>query len=129
MRGRSLVIHARAIKGPRHLQTKKKKDFLGSCSLPGHFMHTSSLLQTHFYTQKHPKKKKNQSLLILFFTKNTKYCSYTQPSFPWFYTLDLRFKGYGCCFLATIHTSFFFKASSSFYLAGSCFNNIIYCFN
>ena len=28
-----------------------------------------------------------------FFIKNTKYCSYTQPSSPWFYTFDLGFMG------------------------------------
>ena len=35
---------------------KKKRDFPGSCSILGHFLHACSLLQTHFYTQKHPKK-------------------------------------------------------------------------
>ena len=50
-----LVIRVGAIKGPKHLQTKKKKDFPRSYSLLGHFLHTSSLFQTHCYTQKHLK--------------------------------------------------------------------------
>ena len=57
-KGCHLVILAEAIKGPRHLQSKKKKkDILSSCTLSGYFLHASSLLQTHFYTQKHPKNK------------------------------------------------------------------------
>jgi len=38
-----------------------------------------------------------------FFTKNTSYCSYTQSSSPWFYTLDLGFKDVDVAFLAVIH--------------------------
>ena len=113
-------------KRPQAPPDPKRRDFPRSCSLHGCFMQASSLLQTHFYTQN--TQKTNQSLLILLFTKNTRYCSYTQPSFPWFYNSDLRFKGYGCSCLATIHTPFFFKASSSFNLACSWFNNMIYCF-
>ena len=45
-------------------------------------------------SSKHKKHTKNTSNpLDSSFTKNTRYCSYTQFSFPWFYTLDLGFRG------------------------------------
>ena len=45
-------------------------------------------------TQKHTSKLLDSSL----FTKNTRYCSYTQSSFPWFYTFDLAYRGVDVAF-------------------------------
>ena len=52
---------------------------------------------------KHPKSTSNP-LDSSFFTNNTRYCLYTQSSFPWFYTLDLGFRVMDVAFLAIIHT-------------------------
>ena len=59
-----------------------------------------SLFQTPKNTQKTGK---NFSILPSS-PKNTWYRSYTQSSFPWFYTLDLGFRGVDVAFLAVIHT-------------------------
>ena len=101
-------------KRPQAPPDPKRRDFPRSCSLHGCFMQASSLLQTHFYTKN--TQKTNQSLLILLFTKNTRYCSYTQSSFPWFYTLDLGFRGVDVAFLAIIHTHNFLNLFLEFIL-------------
>ena len=64
------------------------------CSLPGFFERflSSKHQKTHI---KHPK---NTS------KPYTSYCSYTQSSFPWFYSLDLGFRGVNVAVLAIIHT-------------------------
>ena len=51
------------------------------------------MFSTHFssLSKKHTKNT-SKPLDSSFFTKNTKYCSYTQSSSHWFYTLDLGFK-------------------------------------
>ena len=48
-----------------------------------------------FLSSKHQNTPKNTSKLLdsSLFTKNTRYCYYTQSSFPWFYTWDLGLKG------------------------------------
>ena len=73
-------------------QKKKKKDFLAAYSLPRQILSFSPLFQTQKTLTT------NQSLLILLFTKNTRYCPYTQSSFPWFYNLDLGFRGVDIAF-------------------------------
>ena len=91
-KGRRLVNHAGALKGPRRLHTKKRKSpwvLLSSCTF---FTPFSNLLNTKNTQKTH------QSLLILLFTKNKRYCSYTKSSSPWFYTLDLGFRGVDVAF-------------------------------
>jgi len=78
-------------------------------------------------TKKHPKHT-SKFLDSSLFPKNTKYCSYTQSSFPWIYTLDLRFKGVDVAFLAIIHTPNLLNLFLTFILI-SCLNNMIYCFS
>ena len=91
---------------------------------------SSQMFSTHFSsltntknTQKNTSKFFDSSL----FTKSTRYCFYTQSSSPWFYTLDLGFKGVDVAFqlLSTPLTFqiFFQPLSCSF-----CLNNMIYCF-
>ena len=76
------------------------------------YMHFS-LFQTH---TKKRKEKKNTSKLLdsSLFTKNTRYCSYTQSSFLWFYTWDLGFRGVDEAFLASIHTPNLLNLSLAF---------------
>ena len=62
------------------------------------------------------------------FTKNTRYCSYTQFSFPWFYTLDLRFRGVDVALLAIIHTPNLLNLFLAFILL-LCLNNMIAFFS
>ena len=73
------------------LNQKKKGDYLGFCSLPRCLLHIFS---------KHKKHTKNllKPLDSPFFIKNIRYCSYIQSSFPWFYTLDLGFRGVDVAF-------------------------------
>ena len=56
------------------------------------------------------------SLDSSFFTKNTRYYSYTQSSYPWFCILDLGFRGVDVAFLATIHTPNFLNLFLAFIL-------------
>ena len=55
---------------------------------------------TFFPSLKYKKHLKNTSKLLdsSLFTKNTRYCSYTQSSSPWFYILDLGFRGVDIAF-------------------------------
>ena len=55
------------------------------------------LPNTKKHTKKHPKNT-SKPLDSYLFTNNTRYCSYTQSSFPWFYTLDLGFRGVDVAF-------------------------------
>ena len=72
-------------------QKKKKKVFPGSYSLPGRILSFSPFFQkTHKNTSK--------PLDSSFFTKITRYCSYTRSSSPWFYALDLGFRGMDVAF-------------------------------
>ena len=91
----------------------------GSCF--GHFF---SLFPPYFSPKKH---KTHKSLDSSLFTKNIRYCFYTQSSSPWFYTLDLEFRGVDVAFqlLSTPLTfqKIFQPLSCSF-----CLNNMIYCF-
>ena len=86
-------------------------------------------LSTHFFSLPNTKKHSKHTSKFLdssLFTKNTRYCSYTQSSFPWFYILDLRFKGVDVAFLAIIHTPNFLNLFLAFILL-LCLNNMIYC--
>ena len=58
--------------------------------------HFFSLFSPYFS----PKKYKNTSKLLdsSLFSKNTRYCSYPPSSSPWFYTLDLRYRGMDVAF-------------------------------
>ena len=99
----------RAINSPQHprLDQNGKIGFLGA-------------IWTFFLYSQHispPKKHKNISKFLdsSLFSKNKRQCSYPPSSSPWFHTLDLRFKGYGCSFLATIHTPFPLKLHQASY--------------
>ena len=79
----------RGYKSPQVPSKKKKQDFSGFSSLFGHSLHVFPL----FKKQKKHNKNTSNPLDSSFFTKNTRYCPYTQSSSPWFYTLDLGFRG------------------------------------
>ena len=99
LKGRCLKIRARAINSPKHPSDQKRNTFFWVFAL--------FLVSLHvFPSSKTPKNLKNtlKPLDSSLFTKNTRYCSYTQSSFPWFYTLDLGFRGVDVAFLAIIHT-------------------------
>ena len=95
MKGRRLERHARAINSPKH-PSNQKRHF-------SNFLPFAWFLYTFFSL---PNTQKNTSKLLdsSFFTKNTRYCYYTQSSFPGFYILDLGFRGVDVAFLAIINT-------------------------
>ena len=64
---------------------KKKKRLLGLALC-------LDVFYTFFFSLEKHTKNTSKPLDSSFFTKNTKYCSYTQSSSHWFYTLDLGFK-------------------------------------
>ena len=114
----------RAINSPKHPTDREDTLFFEIRILPN--------LSTHLFfslpnTKKHPKHT-SKFLDSSLFAKNTRYCSYTQSSFPWFYTLDLRFRGVDVAFLAIIHTPNLLNLFLSFILL-LCLNNTIYCFS
>ena len=78
-------------KRPQAPLDQKKETLLGPALCLDVF-YTIPLSSKHIFTHKNTHTT-NQSLLTLLFTKNTRYCPYTQSSFPWFYTLDLGFRG------------------------------------
>ena len=87
-------------------------------------------LSTHFFSLPNTKKHSKHSSKFLdssLFTKNTRYCSYNQSSFPWFYSLNLRFMGVDVAFLAIIHTPNLLNLFLAFIFL-LCLNNMIYCF-
>ena len=83
----------RGYKRPQAPFKPKKKSLLGSYSLPGWILSFFSLSLKHKST-KNTSKPLDSSL----FTKNTRYCSYTQSSFSWLFTLDLWFRGVDVAF-------------------------------
>ena len=98
MKGRRLEKRVKARKGPRYpLDQKKKKEISWALCPTWTISECFSSLPN---TKKDPKKKKitSKSFNSSLFTKNTRYCSYTQSSSPWFYTLDLGFRGVGVAF-------------------------------
>ena len=123
-KGRHLIKRVGAIKGPKHPQTKKKS-LLRSYSLPRRFLRIFPLSQTHTHTHTQTQKNTSKSLDSSFSTKNTRYCSYTQSSSPWFYTLGFGVQECGCSFLAIIHTPNLLNLFPSIILL-LCFNNMIY---
>ena len=102
-KGCCLIMHVGARNSPRHPSNQETTFF-------SNFLLSAQLLYTFFFlpnTKKtHTKQPKNASKTFdsSLFTNNIRYCSYTQPSFPWFYSLDLGFRGVGVAFLAIIHT-------------------------
>ena len=76
--------------------SNQKETFLGP-TLCLDIFYTFPLSSKQIFTHKNTHKT-NQRLLILLFTKNRRYCPYTQSSFPWFYTLDLGFRGVDVAF-------------------------------
>ena len=74
---------------PPQTKKRRRRDSLGPALCLDEFF-------AFLLSSKH--KKTHQSLLILLFTKNTRYCYYTQSSFSWFYTLDLGFRGVDVAF-------------------------------
>ena len=95
MNGRRLKKHAGAINSPKHPSNQGGRHF-------SNFLLSAWSLYTFFSL---PNTKKHiHPLDSSIFTNNTRYCSYTQSSFPWFYTLDLGFRGVGVTFLTIIHT-------------------------
>ena len=94
LKGRRLEICTETVKSPNTLQTRGGSFFFPDFfSLPCFSARFPPLVNTK-NTQKNTSKFLHSSL----FTKNTKYCSYTQSSFPWFYTLDLGFRGVDLAF-------------------------------
>ena len=87
LKGRCLNKRIGDIKGPRHLQTKEKREtprvLLFACTFSTPFCLLPNT-KTH--------KKTHQNLLIILLKKNIRYYSYTQSSFPWSYILDLGFR-------------------------------------
>ena len=95
-------------KRPQAPPRPKKKVSLGS-ALCLDFFYT-------FFLSLSNTKNTSKPLDSSFFIKNTKYCSYTQSSSPWFYTLDLGFRGVDVAFLAIIHTHNFLNLFLEFIL-------------
>ena len=125
MKGHHIEKCVKAINSPKHLSDREDHFFWLSFSLCLVFLHVF-LSSKHQKTQKTPK---NISKVLDFshFTKNTRYCSYNQSSFPWFYTWDFGFRGVDEAFLATIHTPNLLNLFLAFILL-FCLNNMIYCF-
>ena len=104
----------RAINSPWHpkLDQNWKFGFLGVvCVFLGIFFLSFLTIFLSQKTQKYIKFSWFFSLL-----QEYKLVSYPPSSSPWFHSLDLRFNGYRCSFLATIHTSFSLKLHQDFYL-------------
>ena len=81
----------RAINSPRHPTERENTLFFFFFSE----IHLLPSLSTRFFSLPNNKKHQKHTSKLLdsfLFIKNTRYCSYTQSSFPWFYTLDLRFR-------------------------------------
>ena len=85
-----------------------------------------------FKTPKNTSKKTSNFLDSCIFTNNSRQCSCTQSSSPWFYTLDLGFRGMDVAFLAIIHTpsllNIFLAFIYKYIYIYISLNNMIYCF-
>ena len=106
-KGRCLEKRTKSIKGPKHPSEQRRPHFSEFFSLPRCFLCIFPLFQTHkkknknkTHTHTHTYKHTSKPLDSSLFTKNTRYCSYTQSS----------------------------KSFSSIYFAPLCLNNTIYWF-
>ena len=91
MKGRHLQKCIGAIKAPKHPLDQKRKVSLG-------FALCLNVFYMFFLSSEHTKKNTLKPLDSSLFTKNTRYCSYTRSSSPWFYILDLGFRGVDVAF-------------------------------
>ena len=111
------LLSYKSIQTP-HFVKKKKKRLLDS--FPGLILSLVSLISLP-NTSKHLQTPQ----ILIFSLQSSRQCSCTQSSFPWFQSLDLRFRGVDVAFQLQ-STPFF---SLLFFLPLFCLIKFFYCFS